>query len=98
MKLQLSGGNVKAVQGDTGHAQARMVTDLYAHADTEDRRLLAQKVEQQFFQRRNGGKAQNARIPVSDCTDDTAFALKLLQNNPDMAKLIVAALGHSAGT
>jgi len=27
-------------------SEARMVTDLYAHADTEDRRLLAQKVEQ----------------------------------------------------
>ena len=49
VKLQVSGGNIKAVQGDTGHAQARMVTDLYAHADTEDRRLLAQKVEQSFF-------------------------------------------------
>ena len=97
MKLQLSGGNIKAVQGDTGHAQARMVTDLYAHADIEDRRLLAQKVEQDFFQRRNGGKTQSVQEP-SDCTDDTALALKLLQSNPDMAKLIVAALGRSAGT
>lgn len=98
VKLQLSGGNIKAVQGDTGHAQARMVTDLYAHADTEDRRLLAQKVEQDFFQRRNGGKTQNVQEPASGCTDDTALALKLLQSNPDMAKLIVAALGRTAST
>ena len=26
MKLQVSGGDIKAVQGDTGHAQASMVT------------------------------------------------------------------------
>lgn len=31
LKLQIGGGNIKAVQGDTGHAQSRMVTDLYAH-------------------------------------------------------------------
>ena len=31
LKLQISSGNIKAVQGDTGHAQSRMVTDLYAH-------------------------------------------------------------------
>lgn len=87
VKLQISGGNIKAVQGDTGHAQARMVTDLYAHADTEDRRLLAQKVEEGFFQRSK---------PPSEGQDDTAEALRLLQANPNMAKLIIAALGQSS--
>ena len=29
LKLKLSGGDIKAVQGDTGHAQANMVTDVY---------------------------------------------------------------------
>lgn len=45
IKLQISGGNIKAVQGDTSHAQARMVTDLYAHTNTEDHRRLAQRME-----------------------------------------------------
>jgi len=93
VKLQLSGGNIKAVQGDTGHAQARMVTDLYAHADTEDRRLLAQKVEQDFFQRMKKNDGPTDQTPP----DETATALKLLQNNPDMAKLIIAALGRASG-
>ena len=90
VKLQISGGNIKAVQGDTGHAQARMVTDLYAHTNTEDRRRLAQRMEQDFF--------QSSKQPASDdCTpvDETAQALRLLQENPDMAKLIIAALGRS---
>ncbi len=95
VKLQISGGNIKAVQGDNGHAQARMVTDLYAHADTEDRRLLAQKVEQDFFQRRK--KAAVPHEQDSDNCNDTALALQLLQSNPDMAKLIIAALGRASG-
>lgn len=45
LKLQIGGGNIKAVQGDTGHAQSRMVTDLYAHTNNEERRRLAEKVE-----------------------------------------------------
>ena len=30
-KLKLSGGDIKAVQGDTGHAEAAMITERYAH-------------------------------------------------------------------
>ena len=30
-KLKLSGGDIKAVQGDSGHAQADMVTEAYGH-------------------------------------------------------------------
>ena len=37
-KLKLSGGNIKAVQGDSGHAQAKMVLDLYSHIMDEDTR------------------------------------------------------------
>lgn len=50
IKLQISRGNIKAVQGDTGHAQARMVTEVYAHTNNEERLLLAQKVDEKFFQ------------------------------------------------
>ena len=38
-KLKLSGGDIKAVQGDTGHAQATMVTERYAHILDDDRRV-----------------------------------------------------------
>lgn len=94
VKLQISGGNIKAVQGDTGHAQARMVTDLYAHTNTEDRRRLAQKMEQAFFQ----SKKQEAEPQKEALNDETAQALHLLQENPAMAKLIVAALQHPSSS
>lgn len=36
VKLRLSGGDIKSVQGDTGHAQSNMVTDVYSHIMNED--------------------------------------------------------------
>ena len=49
LKLKLSKGNIKAVQGDTGHAEARMVTDTYAHSFDADRKLIAQEMDSGFF-------------------------------------------------
>ena len=86
LKLQIGGGNIKAVQGDTGHAQSRMVTDLYAHTNNEERRRLAEKVEADFFQKR-------ADVPQKKPLDNSAEqAYRLLQENPDIAKLIIATL------
>lgn len=36
-KLKLNGGDVKAVQGASGHAQVKMVTDVYSHILDDDR-------------------------------------------------------------
>ena len=36
-------------KGDTGHAQARMVTDTYAHGFDTDRKLIAREMDAQFF-------------------------------------------------
>lgn len=67
-----------------------MVTDLYAHMNTEDRRRLAQKMDQDFFQ----GNTQAA--PDTEGTEDeTAQVMRLLQENPAMAKLLIAALGRT---
>lgn len=49
LKLKLSRGNIKAVQGDTGHAEARMVTDTYAHGFDADRKLIAHEMDSGFF-------------------------------------------------
>ena len=44
-KLKLSGGDIKAVQGDSGHAQADMVTEVYGHILDEDRKKNAQLIK-----------------------------------------------------
>ena len=41
-KLKLNGGDIKAVQGDSGHAQVNMVTDVYSHILDDDRKKNAE--------------------------------------------------------
>ncbi|MCD8300135.1 MAG: site-specific integrase [Clostridiales bacterium] len=60
-KLKLNGGDVKAVQGDSGHAQVKMVTDVYSHIIDEDRRKNAQRFEEAFY---SGGKAAETQEPA----------------------------------
>ena len=49
VKLLISKGDVKSVQGETGHSQAKMVTDTYAHILDQNRRGLAKKFEKSFY-------------------------------------------------
>ena len=48
-KLKLNHGDLKATQGDTGHAQIDMITSVYAHILDEDRKINAQKLESAFY-------------------------------------------------
>ena len=45
----ISKGDIKAVQGDTGHKQAKMVTDQYAHILDKNRMRNARKFEEAFY-------------------------------------------------
>ena len=84
LKLKLSRGNIKAVQGDTGHAEARMVTDTYAHGFDADRKLIAQEMDSMFF----------AKVGVDDTkpeTNDTLEKLKkLMEEQPEMVAELLA--------
>lgn len=48
-KLILSGGDIKAVQGDSGHAQASMIIERYGHVLEENRRNVSRQFETAFF-------------------------------------------------
>lgn len=48
-KLKLNGGDIKSVQGDSGHSQTSMVTDVYSHIIDEDRKMNAVRFEQAFY-------------------------------------------------
>lgn len=50
-KLILTHGDIKSVQGDSGHAQAMMVTDTYGHILDENRQANMELFEQAFYQR-----------------------------------------------
>ncbi|WP_205408914.1 MULTISPECIES: hypothetical protein [Listeria] len=45
----MTNDDIKSVQGDTGHAEAEMVMDVYTRVIVEDRRLNAEKLEEQFY-------------------------------------------------
>ena len=48
-KLVLTGGNIKAVQGDSGHAQAEMITERYGHIIDSCRKQCAQDFEKELY-------------------------------------------------
>ena len=48
-KLRVSNGNIKAVQGDSGHAKADMITEIYSHVQDEDRVCNANIMERDFY-------------------------------------------------
>lgn len=48
-KLILTGGNIKAVQGDSGHAQAEMITERYGHIIDSCRKQCARDFEEEFY-------------------------------------------------
>ena len=52
-KLKLNGGDIKAVQGDSGHAQVNMVTDVYSYILDDDRRKNAELFEEAFYEKKN---------------------------------------------
>lgn len=52
-KLVLSNGNIKAVQGDNGHAQPDMVLSVYAQINDAERKKLAQEMESSFGSKLN---------------------------------------------
>ena len=82
MKLQLSGGDIKAVQGDTGHSQSNMVTDVYSHTFDENRKRIADQMESAFFEKI--GEMSNAANPTQN------RILALLAEKPELEALILA--------
>ncbi len=48
-KLKWNGGDMKAVQGDSGHSRLDMIANVYSHIVDEDRRYNAQRFDEQFY-------------------------------------------------
>lgn len=94
-KLKLNGGDMKSVQGDSGHAQMKMVADVYSHIIDEDRCLNAQRFEAAFY---SPNQTSQDSVPVKpeqfqslqkpeEPVSDAAKILDLLKD-PDTAALL----------
>lgn len=85
-KLKLNHGDIKATQGDTGHAQADMVTEVYAEILDEDRKVNAQKFESMFYANpdlRNVAPPQETTPGL-----DLAGLIDQLQKSPELANAL----------
>ena len=91
-KLKLNGGDMKAVQGDSGHAQMKMVADVYSHIIDEDRCLNAQKLEAAFYGTKENPEPAPLPKPqtASEAAEEDPDTLKILQllQNPETAALL----------
>lgn len=85
-KLKLNGGDMKSVQGDSGHAQIKMVADVYSHIIDDDRRLNAQRFEDAFYSRHQQDTPEDS-TPLSE-NGVTLETLRKLLSNPDTAALL----------
>ena len=60
-----SGGNIKAVQGNTGHATTGILMDTYAHTQDKPRLELAEKLEADFYSQ-DIGSPKSGSVPVKE--------------------------------
>ena len=86
-KLKLNHGDIKATQGDTGHAQADMVTELYSHILDEDRKINAQKFDDLFYQNNNEEKVKRKKNNI-----DVDKLVDSIKENPDLMEKLLEVL------
>ena len=86
-QLMISGGDVKAVQGTTGHATADMLVNTYAHIQQSSRVELGRKFEEGFYAKHESPSPQ--AVPAEgEPTISMSALLELLKNaDPDFSGL-----------
>lgn len=75
-KLKMTNGDVKSVQGDTGHAEAEMVMDVYSRVIDEDRRLNAKKLDEKFYHSLN---ESDETVKQTSSTEKDNFVANLME-------------------
>ncbi|NSI51056.1 site-specific integrase [[Ruminococcus] gnavus] len=98
-KLKLNHGDLKATQGDTGHAEIDMITKVYAHILDEDRKVNAQKFENAFYAvNRDLKNVQPPQEQSQSPTLDLAALIDQLQKSPELANTLAAIIsGQKVG-
>ncbi|ENZ47827.1 site-specific recombinase/integrase [Enterocloster bolteae 90A9] len=92
-KLKLNGGDMKSVQGDSGHAQVKMVADVYSHIIDEDRCINAQRLEEAFYSSKIPDPVEDTEPEIADTAvteSNESDAVKILEllKNPETAALL----------
>lgn len=85
-KLKLNKGDIKATQGDTGHAQIDMITDVYAHILDEDRKVNAQRFEEAFYA--NCDLRKITPPEEEKLAPEVTNIVQLLQDSPELTSML----------
>jgi integrase len=94
-KLMLNHGDIKATQGDTGHAQADMVTQVYSHILDQDRKVNPQKFEVAFYGTRHLKDIDLPEEPKQQPVDLTSL-IEQLQKNPELAATLASLMAKGS--
>lgn len=95
-KLKLNHGDLKATQGDTGHSQINMITDIYAHILDEDRKINAQKFESAFYANRDLRDVKPPEENKPEQQLDIAALIEQLKSSPELASALAGLIAQSA--
>lgn len=90
---KLNGGDIKAVQGDSGHAQVNMVTDVYSHILDDDRKKNAELFEDAFYGKKETDPQMHRKMPENTLKVPEGVDAELLAkvlSNPEMAALLTS--------
>ena len=82
-KLRVSGGDIKAVQGENGQKDPKMVTEVYSRILEEDRRRISELMAADFYS--EGGNSG----------DDV---LQVAKDNPELFRQFAAFMSMTTGT
>ena len=104
-QLMISGGDVKAVQGTTGHATADMLVNTYAHIQQSSRVELGRKFEEGFYAKSENPSPQAVPAEGEPTISMTAL-LELLTKwyrlwraeHPEFEQIVFHGLRHSSAT
>lgn len=94
-KLKLNHGDLKATQGNTGHAQIDMITDVYAHILDEDKKVNAQKLEATFYAKNSVNPLKNVTSP-EDGNPDLTNLISALEQSPELVAMLTQSLKKNA--
>ena len=89
-KLKLNHGDLKATQGDTGHAEVDMITKVYAHVLDEDRKINAQKFEASFYSNPDLRTVKPPQEPQP--VTELAALIEKIQRSPELVSALAALL------
>ena len=93
-KLKLNHGDLKATQGDTGHAEIDMLTKVYAHILDADRKITAQRFEEAFYQPQDLPEQKDN----SPSSPDITALIAQIQQYPELGKILSDVLAKQAST